>query len=137
MKSKVLLSLLILGLNIITPVAYAEEVTDYEPISFTVMDIGLRASSIVLNTGWSFGKDYCDFSIDFLQVATGNGTVTLQKKVGNSWTDYKDLGIRFKNIYSFGSSILVSNLSSGDYRLKFYLTVNGVTETLYTWEKTL
>lgn len=142
MKNKVILSLLIivLGINTFTLIADAEtqqEVITYESIPFTLANSKLRASSIVLNTGWSFGKDYCDFSIDFLRVTTGSGTVTLQKKFGNTWMDYKSLNIGFTNTDYIGTSLPVSNLSSGEYRLKFYLTADGVTETLYTWEKSI
>lgn len=142
MKNKVILSLLIIGLsiNIFTPTVDAatqQEVTTYESIPFTLANSRLRASSIVLNIGWSFGKNYCDFSIDFLKVTTGSGTVTLQKKIGNSWTDYNSLNIGYKNVPYIGTFIPVNNLSSGEYRLKLYLTSNGVTETLYTLEQSI
>ena len=115
----------------------AESIEKYNSVEFTVANSRLRASKIVLNTGWSFNSNRCAFSIDFLQNSTGSGTVTLQKKVNNSWADHRSLIIGFKNVYSMSDSITVSNLSSGEYRLKFYITANGVTETQYTWSETL
>ena len=120
-----------------TPIKAYSEIEQYEPINFEVTNSRLRASYIVLNTGWSFNKDRCAFSLDFLRESTGSGTIVLQKKINNSWVDYKNTAIEFIKSYSMSSNITVSNLSAGDYRLKFIIQANGYSETLYSWEKTL
>lgn len=115
-----------------------EEVeTQDESIEFTVANSKLRASNIILGTGWTFNNDRCSFTIDFLRVSTGSGTVTLQRKVSYSWINYKSIDIQFKNVYSASAGIIVSNLPAGEYRLEFDITANNISEVLYTWEKTL
>jgi len=139
MRKKIVLFLLSISVisHNISPVLGATVIEQYETVEFVVANSRLRASSIVLNTGWSFSKDHCTFSINFLNNSTGSGTVTLQKKVNSTWADHRSLNIEYKNVYSLSNSITVNNLSSGDYRLKFYLTANGTTETIYTSTKTL
>lgn len=113
------------------------EELDEDPIDFTIANSKLRASSIISGTGWAFSNDRCTFTVDFLRTSNGSGKVSLQRKVSYSWINYKSTNIEFSNSYSAGGGILVSNLPAGEYRLKFDITANNVSETIYTGEKTL
>lgn len=123
-----------------------EDILQYESIedpgteeTTTYSAIMPRASSILSATTWTLSKNTCKYSLTFLGRSTGSGQATLQVKSGNSWYTYDDVSISFSNTWSFDSSITVSNLAAGTYRLRFDLDVSRdgkeYSETIYTLSK--